>query len=85
MSCESEDKHKRTEAAVILGIFYQNNFDGHNKHARIQFVDKFNIAQYFPGYLKNKEMWDYCKSKQRIFTISELNGIIEGRALFKID
>ena len=52
---------------------------GNNKHARIQFIDKFNIAKYFPGYLRNKEMWDYCKNKQRIFTIDEFRGIVEGR------
>ncbi len=79
LSCTTENKRKLSSFAVILGIFYQNNFHGENKYARIQFVDKFNIAQYFPGYLKNKEMWDYCKIKCRVFTTDEFRGIIEGR------
>ena len=68
-----------TQYGVILGLFHQNDYYGGCKNARIQFVDKFNIAQYFPGYLRNKELWDYCKTKQRIFTIDEFRGITEGR------
>ncbi len=78
LSCTIEDKPKRTVYCVILGLFYQNDFYGGNKNARIQFTDKFGIAKYFPGYLRNKEMWDYCKSKQRSFSINEFNGIITG-------
>ena len=77
--CTTEKgKSKRTIYAVTLELFYQNNFMGNSDHAQIQFIDKFNISQYFPGYIKNKELWDYCKKKQRIFSIKEFNGIIEG-------
>ena len=79
LSCKSINKHKRELTnGVTLGILWRNDLNGHDKNAHIQFVDTFNIAQYFPGYVKNKEMWDYCKIKQRIFSISEFNGIIEG-------
>lgn len=73
------DKNPYTHYGIILGLFHQNNFYGFNDDSRIQFIDKFNVAQYFPGYLRNKEMWDYCKNKQRIFTIPEFRGIVEGR------
>ena len=78
LSCSNSDRNLNYYG-ITLGLFHQNDFHGQSEHARIQFVDKFNIAQYFPGYLRNKEMWDYCKSKQRIFTISEFSGIVEGR------
>ena len=78
LSC-TIDKTIYTTYAITIGLFHQNEFYGVNKNARIQFIDKFDIAQYFPGYLRNKEMWDYCKNKQRIFTIPEFRGIIEGR------
>jgi len=71
-------KNLYTTHAVTLGLFDQNEFHGFNNNARIQFVDKFDIAQYFPGYIRNKEMWDYCKKKQRVFTIPEFNNIING-------
>jgi len=76
--CKLENKLKKTVHVIILGLFEQNDFNGNNKYAHIQFVDKFDIAQHFPGYIRNKEMWDYCKNKQRIFTMNEFRGIIEG-------
>ena len=79
LSCTyTAESHKSAIEGVILGIFHQNDYNGNNKYARIQFIDKFNVAQYFPGYLRNKEMWDYCKTKDRVFTMSEFNGIISG-------
>ena len=77
LSCNI-DKDNRTFCEVTLGLFYQNDFMGNNKNAHIKFIDKFNIAQYFPGYIRNKETWDYCKKKQRIFTMNEFRGIING-------
>lgn len=78
LSCKVNEK-LHTHYGVTLGLFYQNEFDGRNDYARIQFIDKFNITQYFPGYMRNKEMWDYCKAKQCIFTTDEFRGIVEGR------
>jgi len=63
---------------VTLCLFEQNNFNGKSKHSRICFSDKYNIAQYFPGYIKNKELWDYCKNKQRVFTINDFSGLVTG-------
>ena len=84
LSCTVESVHIRTVYGVMLGLFHQNEFRGHNPNVRIQFVDKFNIAQYFPGYLRNKEMWDYCKEKERVFTSGEFKLMSEGRTEFKI-
>ncbi len=79
LSCTSEGKEKRAIFGVVVGLFEMNDFHGNNNNSRIQFVDKFNIAQYFPGYLRNKEMWKYCKKEQRVFTMNEFRGIVEGR------
>jgi len=70
--------NKHLVYTVMLGIFEQNDYRGNDRNARIQFTDKFDIAQYFPGYIKNKEMWDYCKNKPRVFSTEEFNGIISG-------
>lgn len=78
LSCTLKDKLKRTINMIILGIFEQNDFNGNDRNANIQFIDKFNIAQYFPGYIRNKQLWDYCKKTQRIFTMNEFRGIVEG-------
>jgi len=77
LDCKS-NKNIRILSAVTLGLFYQNEFSGQNNHATIQFVDKFNVAQYFPGYIRNKQLWNYCKRKQRIFPMDQFRGIIEG-------
>lgn len=79
LSCKMENKKSYIYYSVIIGLFHQNEFHGNNNYARIQFIDKFNVARYFPGYLRNKEMWDYCKTKQRIFPMNEFKGVVEGR------
>ncbi len=33
-----------------------------DKYDRIYFVDKCDIAQYFPGYIRKKELWDYLRT-----------------------
>ena len=76
--CIVENKHKHIYNGIVLGLFQQNDFHGNSNHAQIQFVDKFNVAQYFSGYIKNKQLWDYCKSKERMFTMNEFRGIVEG-------
>jgi len=38
-----------------------------------KFVDKFDICQFFPGYLKHKEVWD--RMKGGIFEINTLKSI----------
>ncbi len=69
---------KHVVYCITLGILYQNEFRADNHNSYIKFIDKFDVAKYFPGYIKNKEMWDYCKIKQRLFSSNEFYGIIEG-------
>ncbi len=83
LDCVIEEINKSVMYTIELGLFYQNDFYAFNNNAQIQFTDKFNIAQYFPGYIRNKEMWDYCKKKQRIFTMKEFYGIIDGTFNYK--
>lgn len=44
-----------------------------------QFVDKNNICQYFPGYLRNKEKWDFIKNSKIKLNRRQLNAIITGK------
>ncbi len=79
LSCTlNENEDHRSQFGATLGLFYRNSSYRSDSNAQIQFIDKFDIAQYFPGYLRNKEMWDYCKKKQRIFKMNEFRGIIKG-------
>lgn len=37
---------------------------GRNSHTK--FIDKFNVCQYFPGYIRNKEIWNSLKNRTLI-------------------
>lgn len=43
------------------------------------YVDIYNIAQFCPGYLKNKEKWDYLKESKMKLNVRQLNAIFTGR------
>jgi len=45
--------------ASILGVFDLEG--GSSSNAITRFVDRSNVRQYFPGYLRNKEVWDKLK------------------------
>lgn len=47
-------------SAVVLGIFDTEGGISHNNITR--FIDRFNICQYFPGYMRNKDAWDKLKN-----------------------
>lgn len=61
-------------SSVILGIFES---EGNRTGNRITFVDKYNVVQYFPKYVRKKDKWDKCKNKW--FSAKQLEGIIEGK------
>lgn len=61
-------------AATVLGIF---DSEGNRTGNRIKFVDRINVVQYFPAYIRNKEKWD--RHKGRWLTAKQLEGIIEGK------
>ena len=52
-------KHK--QSILYLGIFDVVHSYGNCKGNIINFIDKFDICKYFPGYLRNKEQWDGYK------------------------
>lgn len=51
-------------SAFYLGLFERNNKDVHanDKNIRIHFADIYSIAQYIPGYLKKKDLWDFLRT-----------------------
>lgn len=67
-----------------IGLYERNSttIQANSNQIRIRFADKYDIAQYFPGYIRNKTMWDYLKT--RWLTRNEYYGIIEGRYEFSL-
>lgn len=58
LDCEFSHKNNETYSvffSIKIGLLERD------KNKRIRFVDKYNIAQYFPGYIRNKELWDYLE------------------------
>lgn len=53
-------KHEKYYTSV-LGLFDFENRGGSASTAI--FVDKFNVREYFPGYLRNKDTWDHLKGR----------------------
>ena len=51
-----ENAHKFLSS--VLGIF---DIKGVGKASITRFVDRFDICKYFPGYLRNKEIWKKLK------------------------
>lgn len=61
LSCELSRNEKVTIFLRRTGLIHRNGGGTNDKFARITFVDNPNIAQYFSGYIKNKELWDYLR------------------------
>lgn len=53
-------ERRRLFESGYLGIF--ELVSSHGNRSIMKFVDKFDICQYFPGYIRNKEMWDRYKN-----------------------
>jgi len=72
------------KAARILGIFdIYGNSRGNTCSSITKFVDRFDVCKYFPGYLRNKEMWDKlrgCNLNWRQFenVVTGKNDVIRG-------
>ncbi|MDA0525666.1 hypothetical protein [Methanococcoides alaskense] len=63
LCCSTENmgnKEAQLRTLLILGIF-ENKFISNNRN--ICFKDKFKIAQYIPGYVRNKVNWDSLKGE----------------------
>lgn len=68
--------------SVMLCLFERNDVNPHSNQMRIHFSDKYNIAKYFPGYVKNKELWDYLKT--RWLNKNEFYGVVNGSYTYKL-
>lgn len=67
---KNDNKYNCRFSARYLGIFDENS-------QYRMFVDKFDICKYFPGYLRNKEMWDYLKESKAILNNRKLDAILQ--------
>lgn len=68
-------KQPRSSRSLLYMLLSSGIFDK-DKNGRIYFIDKYNIVQYFPGYIIKKDLWDYL----RTHSIDEktFNAIIRG-------
>ncbi len=53
-------KHEKYYISV-LGLF---DMEKSSQSSFATFLDKFHIAEYFPGYMRNRDTWDYLKGKR---------------------
>lgn len=67
-------KDFRKYTAKILGIF---DISGKGSYAINRFVDRFNTCKYFPGYLRNKEIWE--KSRRFRLNASQFENLVTGK------
>ena len=73
---ENIRNHNLMYNGSVLGLLENSNTQTKSLQLRIRFSDKYNVAKYFPGYIKNKEMWDYLKT--RWLNRDEFYGILTG-------
>jgi len=78
---EKMDRHI-VQHGSTLGLFERNVINTNSSNFRVKFYDKYDIAKYFPGYLRNKEMWDYLKT--RWLGRNEFYGIVTGSFQYKL-
>lgn len=73
---EYNDISRIFKYGYVLGLIDRPESYNTNSQISVKFSDKYDIAKYFPGYIKNKGMWDYLKT--RWLDRSEFYGIITG-------
>ncbi len=78
LDVNNEYSHHAKAFGEYLGIF---KMYGVSRNATIQFIDKFNICQYFPGYIRNKEIWN--DTKEMSFTDKQLRDLFWTRKAIK--
>lgn len=61
----------------VLGLTEQTR-GGQQKTLR-RFVDKDNVGQYFPGYIRNKDKWNYLKESKMNLTKRQLDAIMRSK------
>lgn len=52
---------------------------GNNQNVIKRFIDKHNISQYFPEYIRNKEKWDYLKESNMKINVRQFAAILTGK------
>lgn len=57
---KDDSKQPRNSRSLLYMLLSSGLFDKGND--RIYFVDKYDIAQYLPGYIRNIELWNYLKT-----------------------
>lgn len=67
-------KDFRKYTAKILGIF---DASGKGSYVITRFIDRFDICKYFPGYLRNKEIWE--KSRRFNLNARQFENVVTGK------
>lgn len=61
--------------AKYLGIF--DTYGGNQYNSITKFIDRFDICKYFPGYLRNKEIWD--KLRGHNLNARQFDNVVTGK------
>lgn len=81
LDCKIENDERSSRMVIwhfdVLGLTEQIG-GGQQKTLR-RFVDDNNIGQYLPGYIRNKEKWDYLKESKMNLTKRQLDAIMMGK------
>jgi hypothetical protein len=62
----------------VLGIT-EITWGGKGQNSLRRVVDKSNDFQHFPGYVRNKDKWNYLKDGKMNLTKRQLNAIIRNK------
>ena len=58
-----------------MGIF--DSYGNNHYNSITKFIDRFDICKYFPGYLRNKEIWD--KLRRQNLNSRQFDNVITGK------
>lgn len=75
----TNDKNVRNTTVRFSHLGLTERIYGRNQNIIKIFTDYSNISQFFPGYIRNKEKWDYLKESKMQLDSRRFNAIVTGR------
>lgn len=74
-----DDKNVSNTTVRFSQLGLTERLYGRNQDVIKRFVDLPDISQYFPGYIRNKEKWDYLKKSMINLNSKRFNAIVTGK------
>lgn len=83
LDCKIEDndinRHERMTIWYFDVLSLTEQIGGGQQKTIRRFIDKNNICQYLPGYIRNKDKWDYLKKSKMNLNKRQLDAIMRGK------